>query len=112
MNKTKKIHNYQDGSLPHKINVFHVNTAYRLFNFSCDDCKLKAKCLPVRHKSEVCKIANEARELLTNYTVGYVASFVSDDFYVKIKKDKKHNRRHEFENALFQLWSKYSENTK
>lgn len=108
----KKNHKYMaDNSLLHKINVFHVKTSHRFFSFSCDDCKLNAQCKPVRRKNEICEIAKDARELLTCYSVGYVASFASDDFYIKIKK-KNHNRKHEFKKALFQLWSKYSVNTK
>ena len=75
-------------SLPHKVNVFHVISSYRFFHISCDNCKLKTQCEPIQHKNKTCKIASEARELLTNYTVGYVASFASDDFYIQSDKQK------------------------
>ena len=113
MNNENNSHKYDpEDSLTHKVNVFHINTSFRFFHFSCDDCKFKTHCESVRHKSEICGIAHEARELLTNYTIGYVASFVSDDFYIKIKKKNKKHRKHEFESALLQLWSKYAVKTK
>ena len=109
----KKKHKYiADDYLSHKVNVFHIDSSFRFFHISCDDCKLKTQCESISHKNKNCEIASDARKVLAGYTVGYVASFVSDDFYIKIKKRKKHDRKIKFESALFQLWSKYAAKTK
>ena len=103
-------HQYQDGSLPHKVNVFHIHTQYRFFHISCDNCKLKEKCEPIRHKREICDVATDTRELLAQHTVGHVSSFVSDDFYI-ITQKKNRVQKNAFKTAVHEIWLKYAKET-
>lgn len=84
MKNQKKYNKYRI----HKVNVFNIHTFYRFFHISCDNCKLKEKCEPFQYKKNVCKVAADTKKLLERYTVGYVASFISDDFYIQSKKQK------------------------
>ena len=76
----------------HKINIFHLHTAYRFFTTSCLNCKLQSQCKNINHKREICMVASYAEKLLNSLTQGRVSSFRTDDFYIlpqnKYKKQK------------------------
>ena len=101
----------QKNPLWHKINVFHLLTFYRFFHISCENCKFKTYCEPIKHKREICEIANKTRKLLAPYTFGHVSSFASDDFYIK-PETKNNIQKQEIKNLLLKIWLKYTVKTK
>ncbi len=66
----------------HKVHVFHLDTSYRFFHISCEECKLQHRCSATQHKREICSVAKNTEKLLLPLTCGHVYSFVSDEFYI------------------------------
>ena len=82
----KQYKSYRKEPTIHRVNVFHLMSSYRLFHMSCEDCKLEYKCCGEKHKNTICVVARKMENLLTNFTRGRIASFISDDFYILAHK--------------------------
>ena len=78
----KRLKSYHTEPTVHRINVFHMGTFYRFLFIKCETCKLQHKCLNIKHKREICKVAQNTENLLINFTRGRISSFLSDEFYI------------------------------
>ena len=85
-NKQKKY--YRTEPSCHAVNVFHKDSFYRFLNISCKSCVLQSECEQIKHKREICKVADETEKLLIDFTTGRVSSFISDDFYINSNRKK------------------------
>ena len=95
----------------HKVNIFHLISLYRFFHLSCENCKLKTHCEPIKRESKECEIAKDAKKLFELHIVGHVSSFDSDDFYIK-PESKNIVQQREIKKSLSKMWSKYAVKTK
>lgn len=72
----------------HTVNVFNKDFFYRLFRISCFNCSLMSVCEPVKHKQNICTLANDVEKHLDKIITARVSSFFSDDFYIDSDQDK------------------------
>ena len=102
----RKVYRYQTEPTSHAVNIFHIYSHHCFFHIFCENCKLKLNCESTKHKSEICKVAGEARKLFAEYSIGYVSSFAHDNFYILIEgKNKK--QRHKLSRSLKHIKNKY-----
>lgn len=80
------IRSYRTEPTIHNVNVFHMQTSYRFFHLSCENCKLHLRCHDIKHKREICSAAKKAENILIHFTRAKISSFASDDFYVLFNK--------------------------
>ncbi len=85
------------------VNIFHIDTFYRFWHISCQNCFLGPKCAQKTRKRESCVVADDAEKNLIKFIRGHVVSFASNDFYVQTK-----NSRRDILPILNHLMKKYA----
>ncbi len=104
-NRPMKVYNMNEVS--HKVNVFHIYSGYHYMKIKCADCKLEEFCRPVKHKREICAVANDTEESIGQYVYGKNSSFAYDDFYI-IENDER--ERLQIAKKLYKIQQKYLAN--
>ena len=74
----------------HNVNVFHLYSGFCFFHVSCPKCKFEHKCHNVKHKREICTVAQKAEKLLLSLRLAENRGFMSQDFYVVPKQRADH----------------------
>ena len=73
----------------HTVNIFHKDSFFRFWHISCKNCFLQSYCEPIKHKREICAVADDVEKNLVKFIRGHVASFASNDFYVQTKNSRR-----------------------
>lgn len=95
---------YEEKPTLHKVNVFHAINFHRFLRVSCDTCKLKKQCEPIRHKREICELSKHIEIYLEKFISGKVSGFIGEEFYVQ------HNgKKNELNRKIRSILRKYSQ---
>ena len=87
--KTIKYKSYHLGKPTlHKINVWDAGAEHLYLYMSCNMCKYKNYCLDKKHKQEDCFVVPKLDAIFSEFLIGRVSSFLSDEFYI----DQKYNK--------------------
>ncbi len=67
----------------HKIELCAFDDWYTFLYISCKICKYQEKCENIKHKSEICIVAQKLEKVVGPISYCRVASFMKDEFYIK-----------------------------
>ena len=86
--ENKQFKSYRTEPTFHRVNVFHIYSTYRFLNFSCEICKFSDVCHNIKHKREICIVAQSTARYFNNFIRASVSSFSSDDFFICGKHER------------------------
>lgn len=97
---------YNQGKTIHKISIWNHDASRTFLYMSCEICRYNNRCKDIKHKSDICTVAQKTEKLFSDFLYGRVSSFLSDEFFID-KKYTGHSKIEKFKKIVKYLRMKY-----
>ncbi len=79
----ERFKSYMMGPTIHKVEMRAFDDLHTFLYISCKICKHQEQCENIKHKSDICVVARKLEKIVGPISYCRVASFMTDEFYIK-----------------------------